>query len=93
MGVNYRLQQRYRLSPYGCTKKAIDKYVFDMAAELKDTGVTIHALDPGWIKTDLGGPNADHAVETVLPGAIVPVITDDVIPSGVFYRAQDYRGL
>ena len=81
-----------QLSPYGCSKAAMDKYVFDMSAQLKETGVTIHAMDPGWLKTDLGGPDAMFPVKTVLPGALVPVITD-VLESGTVFSAQSYRGL
>ena len=53
----------------------------------------VNYLDPGWLKTDMGGPNAEHAVETVLPGALVPALLDDFGPSGRFYAAQDYREL
>ncbi|MBN2340961.1 MAG: SDR family oxidoreductase [Deltaproteobacteria bacterium] len=81
-----------QLTPYGTSKAAIDKYVFDMAAQLKDTGVTIHSMDPGWLRTDLGGPDGMFAVEAVLPGALVPVITD-VLESGTTFAAQNYRGL
>lgn len=79
------------LSPYSTTKAALDKYTQDLTAELKDTNVLVNCMDPGWLKTDLGGPNADHEVQTVLPGALVPVLLDDNGPSGGFYPAQDYR--
>ncbi|MBN2718310.1 MAG: SDR family oxidoreductase [Deltaproteobacteria bacterium] len=81
-----------QLTPYGSSKAAIDKYVFDLSAQLKDTGVHIHAMDPGWLRTDLGGPDGMFSVETVLPGALVPVITD-VLESGKVFSAQNYRGL
>jgi hypothetical protein len=48
-------------------------------------------LDPGWLRTDLGGDKAPNAVETCLPGVLVPLLLDDNAPSGKFYRAQDYR--
>ena len=60
-------------------------------AELKGTNVLVNCMDPGWLKTDLGGPNADYEVESVLPGALVPVLLDDFGLSGGFYPAQDYR--
>jgi len=82
-----------QLAPYSATKAAVDKYTADLAAELRGTNVLANALDPGWLKTALGGPDADHEVETVLPGALVPVLLPDSGPSGRLYRAQDYSML
>jgi hypothetical protein len=39
----------------------------------------------------LGSPNAPNSVESVLPGALVPVLIDDGT-TGHFFRAQDYVG-
>lgn len=82
-----------QLAPYSASKAAVDKYSRDLAAELQGTNVLVNCLDPGWLKTDLGGPNADHEVETVLPGALVPALLDDHGPSGRLYAAQDYAML
>jgi NAD(P)-dependent dehydrogenase (short-subunit alcohol dehydrogenase family) len=82
-----------QLAPYSVSKAAVDKYSRDLAAELQGTNVLVNYLDPGWLKTDMGGPNAEHTVETVLPGALVPALLDDFGPSGRFYAAQDYREL
>jgi 3-oxoacyl-[acyl-carrier protein] reductase len=82
-----------QLAPYSVSKAAVDKYSRDLAAELAGTNVLVNYLDPGWLKTDMGGLNADHDVETVLPGALVPALLDDFGPSGRFYEAQDYRNL
>ena len=79
------------LSPYGVSKAAVDKYTLDLAAELAGTNVLVNTLDPGWLRTDLGGPDADRGVETVLPGALVPALLEDHGPSGQRYSAQDYR--
>lgn len=80
-----------QMAPYSVSKAGIDKYCLDMAAELRDTGVRINALDPGWLRTDLGGPEAEHDVETVIPGALAPLLTDTVIPNGASYHAHDYK--
>jgi 3-oxoacyl-[acyl-carrier protein] reductase len=80
-----------QLAPYSVSKAAVDKYTRDLAAELRGTNVLANMLDPGWLKTDMGGPNAHHAVESVLPGALVPVLFDNDGPSGQFLAAQDYR--
>ncbi len=82
-----------QLAPYSVSKAAVDKYSRDLAAELQGTNVLVNYLDPGWLKTDLGGPNADNAVETVLPGALVPALLEDHGPSGRLYAAQDYKVL
>ena len=81
------------LSPYSISKAAVDKYSRDLAFELKDDNVLVNYLDPGWLKTDMGGPNAWEDVETVLPGALVPVLLDDNGPTGRFYGAQDFKNL
>jgi 3-oxoacyl-[acyl-carrier protein] reductase len=55
--------------------------------------VLANRLDPGWLKTDMGGPSAEHEVATVLPGALVPALLEDNEPSGRFYSAQDFKYL
>jgi NAD(P)-dependent dehydrogenase (short-subunit alcohol dehydrogenase family) len=79
-----------QLAPYSVSKASVDKYTRDLAAELRGTHVLVNTLDPGWLKTDMGGPNAMYPVETVLPGALVPALLDDDGPSGSFFAAQDY---
>jgi 3-oxoacyl-[acyl-carrier protein] reductase len=81
------------LAPYGVSKAAVDKYTRDLAAELKGSNVLVNYLDPGWLKTDLGGKDAMYPVEDVLPGALVPALLDDNGPSGQLFAAQDYRML
>ena len=51
----------------------------------------VSTLDPGWLKTDMGGENAEHEVDAVLPGALVPALLEDGSENGRFFRAQDYR--
>jgi hypothetical protein len=62
----------------------------DMAPHLAGTGVTMNLLDPGWLRTDLGGPEAPNAVESVLPGALEPLLVEDGT-CGKWFSAQDYR--
>lgn len=81
------------LTPYSVSKAAVDKYSRDLAYELRGSTVLVNFLDPGWLKTDMGGANAEHDVETVLPGALVPALLEDNGPTGQFYAAQDYSML
>jgi NAD(P)-dependent dehydrogenase (short-subunit alcohol dehydrogenase family) len=89
VNVTSGIADQPQLMAYAASKAALDKYVYDMAAQLEGTGVTMNLLDPGWLRTDLGGPDAPNAVESVLPGALVPVLLDDGV-SGKWFSAQDY---
>lgn len=79
------------LAPYGASKWAVNKLTDDLSVKLKNTGVRINILDPGWLRTDLGGENADHAVEAVLPGALAPALIADDGPNGTFFSAIDHH--
>lgn len=81
------------LSPYGVSKAAIDKYSQDLAFDCRDANVLVNYLDPGWLRTDLGGPNAMFDVESVLPGALVPALLEDNGPTGRLFSAQDFKYL
>jgi NAD(P)-dependent dehydrogenase (short-subunit alcohol dehydrogenase family) len=79
------------LAPYGASKWAVDKLTNDLAAGISNTNVRVNTLDPGWIKTDMGGENADHPVTAVLPGALQPSLIDNDGPNGEAYLAIDQR--
>jgi NAD(P)-dependent dehydrogenase (short-subunit alcohol dehydrogenase family) len=81
------------LAPYSASKAAVDKFTCDLAAELRGTNVLANYLDPGWLRTDMGGPNGEHEVSTVLPGALVPALLEDHGPSGRLFAAQDFKYL
>lgn len=78
-----------QLAPYSVSKAAVDKYTRDLAAELRGSGVLVNCLDPGWLRTDMGGPNAQGDVETVLPGALKPALLGSEGATGCFFAAQD----
>jgi len=43
---------------YDTSKTALNSFTVHLAHELKDTAVKVNSADPGWVKTDMGGPNA-----------------------------------
>ena len=81
-----------QLLAYSCSKAALDRFVRDMVPTLKGTGVLMNLMDPGWLRTDLGGPAAPNDPDDVLPGAMVPVLLEEKEGSGKLYSAMDYKG-
>jgi len=44
---------------YRSSKAALNSVVKSMSVDLKDRGIKCVALHPGWVKTDMGGSNAE----------------------------------
>ncbi|HOI26040.1 MAG TPA: SDR family oxidoreductase [Paludibacteraceae bacterium] len=85
-----------RLEPeqagYSASKAALDKISIDLGSKLNGTDVTINLADPGWCRTDLGGPKAPNSPESAIPGVLVGAFIDDK-KSGRIFSAQDYCGM
>ncbi len=48
-----------------------------IGSKLEGTDVMINLTDPGWCRTDLGGPRAPNAPESASRGIVVGVFVDD----------------
>lgn len=77
---------------YAASKAALDKFTKDLASRLEGTDVILSLTDPGWCRTDLGGPQAPNAVESVIPGITVGAFVNDR-KSGRFIPAQAFTGM
>ncbi len=44
--------------PYRTSKAAVNMLMRSAAIDLKSRGITCVVVNPGWVKTDMGGPNA-----------------------------------
>ena len=96
INVSSGIKDTPKLDAYSITKAALDKYTRDLAIELEGSGVLANMLDPGWCRTDLGGPDAFNEVTTVLPGALIPAMLGKEgpgAPKGVLFAAQDFAGI
>ena len=90
INISSGIKDKPELAPYGASKWAVNKLTEDIASKLNDTGVRINFLDPGWLQTDMGGENAEHPVEAVLPGALAPALIEDDGPNGQFFSAINH---
>jgi NAD(P)-dependent dehydrogenase (short-subunit alcohol dehydrogenase family) len=77
-----------RLPAYRVSKTALNAVTRILADELAGSGILVNAADVGWVRTDMGGPNARSPVEE---GADTPVwlatLPDDG-PTGGFFRER-----
>lgn len=92
VNISSSIQKRPGEMAYACSKAALDKFVFDLQPELAGTGVQMSLVDPGWLRTDMGGEAAPNVVESVLPGALLGVVIDGDV-GGRWFSAQDYAGM
>jgi NAD(P)-dependent dehydrogenase (short-subunit alcohol dehydrogenase family) len=71
---------------YRMSKAALNALTRTTAAELSGTNIKVNAVCPGWVRTDMGGPNANRSSEE---GAETPVwlatLPEDG-PTGGFFR-------
>ena len=96
INVSSGIKDTPKLDAYSITKAALDKYTRDLAIELKGSGVLANMADPGWCRTDMGGPGAFNDVTSVLPGILIPAMLgkeEPEAPKGMLFAAQDFAGI
>ena len=77
---------------YSASKAALDKITIDLGSKVEGTDVLINLTDPGWCRTDLGGPQAPNAPESAIPGIVTGVFVNDG-KSGRHLGAQHFAGM
>ncbi|MCL5668970.1 MAG: SDR family oxidoreductase [Gammaproteobacteria bacterium] len=53
---------------YRSSKAALNAVMVSLAVDLKPRRIGVLILHPGWVKTDMGGPNAEISTETSVRG-------------------------
>ncbi len=75
---------------YRSSKAALNMAMKSLSIDLRPYRIGVLILHPGWVKTDMGGPNALITVEESVSGMIKLVEAFRLEMSGRFF---DYRGL
>ncbi|PSW14731.1 SDR family oxidoreductase [Photobacterium sanctipauli] len=55
---------------YRSSKTALNKVMQVLANEYRQEGIIVCPIDPGWVRTDMGGENADISVEESASGLV-----------------------
>ena len=70
---------------YRSSKAAVNMVVKSLAIDLKPLGITAVVFHPGWVKTDMGGPNALISTEQSVSGMRQLISSLTMEDSGKFF--------
>lgn len=75
---------------YSASKAALNMYTRCLSHDLQELGIIVVALSPGWVITDMGGPNANITPQNSINAMLQFIDALSLEHSGGFY---DYTGL
>jgi NAD(P)-dependent dehydrogenase (short-subunit alcohol dehydrogenase family) len=73
---------------YSMSKTALNALTRILAATYRASGVLVNAVDPGWVRTDMGGPSAPRSLEQGADTIVWLAMLPDDGPSGGFFKDQ-----
>jgi len=71
---------------YRASKAALNALTCMLASELRGSGILVNSVDPGWVKTDMGGPRATRTVEQGADTVVWLCLSPPEGPTGTFFR-------
>ena len=74
---------------YRASKTALNMLTTAMKSELRDRGISVMLVHPGWVETDMGGPNAPIQAEESVAGIMARIEEQTMDMTG---RFVDYTG-
>ncbi|XGC80553.1 SDR family NAD(P)-dependent oxidoreductase [Bdellovibrio bacteriovorus] len=74
---------------YRLSKTALNMVTNLFASEVEGSDICVNSVSPGWVRTDMGGPNADRTVEQGIKGIIWAATLPKGGPNGKFFRDQE----
>ncbi|AFZ22398.1 dehydrogenase of unknown specificity, short-chain alcohol dehydrogenase like protein [Cylindrospermum stagnale PCC 7417] len=74
---------------YGVSKTALNALTILFANTLKNTNILVNSVNPGWVKTDMGGPNAINTINEGVDSIVWVATLPDGGPTGKFFQERN----
>jgi len=74
--------------PYRMSKAAVNMLTLNLATALAAYGIIVNAMHPGWMRTDMGGPDAPVSPAEAAVTALYLACLPDGGPSGRLWQEQ-----
>ncbi|WII72532.1 SDR family NAD(P)-dependent oxidoreductase [Bdellovibrio sp. 22V] len=71
---------------YRISKTALNMVTNLFASEVSGEDICVNSVSPGWVRTDMGGPNADRSLEQGIKGIVWAATLPKGGPNGGFFR-------
>ncbi|MFY0671935.1 MAG: SDR family oxidoreductase [Bacteroidia bacterium] len=71
---------------YSISKAALNILTIQFAQLIKSKDILVNSISPGWVRTDMGGYNADRSVEEGADGIVWAAQLPKGGPTGKFFR-------
>jgi len=74
---------------YSISKTTLNSITCMLAAALKDKGIAVNSVCPGWCRTEMGGPSAPRSVEQGADGIVWLAADAPQDKTGLFWRDKE----
>jgi NAD(P)-dependent dehydrogenase (short-subunit alcohol dehydrogenase family) len=74
---------------YDASKTALNAFTVHLAYELRDTNIKVNSAHPGWVKTDMGGPEAPMDLTDGAKTSVALATLSEDGPSGGYFHFRE----